>query len=193
MKNRRYAYLASVVLVHWILLSSPAGASCLDRPGEQPDSPVTSLKTNEVVFVGTITQVSNDGGEQGRGRTASVNVDEVWKGGSLPSTVEVNGTAEPGTPGISTRDRFFKVGTKNVFFPMNDRSPFRDNACTATSEFSNDIEALRPNLPTTGFSAALAWRTGAVAISLGGISLLVVVRRRRVSAGRKLSGASGSG
>lgn len=98
---------------------------------------VESLAASSVVFTGTVLSV--EGGD----RIAQVLVDEVWKGGPLPAQVEVRGG--PGDPqAITSVDRSFARGDKYLFVPINDESPFQDNACTATREYSPELEDSRP-------------------------------------------------
>ena len=111
---------------------TPAHASCAVQLPL-----VESLAASSVAFTGTVLSV--DGGD----RIAQVLVDEVWKGGPLPMQVEVRGG--PGDPqSITSVDRSFARGDKYLFVPINDESPFQDNACTATREYSPDLEDSRP-------------------------------------------------
>jgi hypothetical protein len=96
-----------------------------------------SLAASSTVFTGTVVAV--DGGD----RIATVLVDEVWKGGPLSEQVEVRGG--PGDPqSITSVDRSFVRGDKYLFVPINDTPPFQDNACTATREYSPELEGSRP-------------------------------------------------
>jgi hypothetical protein len=114
-----------------LVVPSAARASCAVQ------LPLTdSLAASSVVFTGTV--VSVDGGD----RIATVLVDEVWKGGPLPERVEVRGG--PGDPrSITSVDRSFVTGDKYLFVPINDSPPFEDNACTATREYSPQLEDAR--------------------------------------------------
>lgn len=103
-----------------------------------------SLAASSVVFTGTVVSVT------GGNRIATVLVDDVWKGGPLPEQVEVRGG--PGDPrSITSVDRSFVKGDKYLFFPINEAPPFEDNACTATREYSPELENTRsPDTSGTG-------------------------------------------
>jgi hypothetical protein len=111
-------------------MAGPASASCaVQLPLSE------SLAASSVVFTGTVVSVAG-------GRIATVMVDEVWKGGPLPEQVEVRGG--PGDPqSITSVDRSFEQGDKYLFVPINDAPPFEDNACTATREYSPELEEAR--------------------------------------------------
>lgn len=125
----------TVGLLAWMLVAafpSAAGASCAVQLAL-----TESLAASSVVFTGTVVAVS--GGD----RVATVLVDEVWKGGPLSEQVEVRGG--PGDPqSITSVDRSFARGDKYLFVPINDAPPFQDNACTATREYSPELEGSRP-------------------------------------------------
>lgn len=123
------AFLAALLLV--LVLPLAAHASCAEQP------PLSqSLAESSVVFTGTVMSV--DAGD----RIATVLIDEVWKGGPLPDQVEVRGG--PGDPqSITSVDRSFVKGDKYLFVPVNDAPPFEDNACTATREYSPQLENAR--------------------------------------------------
>ncbi|MEX0789907.1 MAG: hypothetical protein WD178_03945 [Actinomycetota bacterium] len=130
MKSSLLAGLVVVALV--AAFPAAARASCAIQ------LPLTeSLAASSVAFTGTVVAVA--GGD----RIATVLVDEVWKGGPLPEQVEVRGG--PGDPqSITSVDRSFARGDKYLFVPINQTPPFQDNACTATREYSPELEATRP-------------------------------------------------
>jgi hypothetical protein len=90
-----------------VVSATPATASCLADP---PPSPYA--------FTGKVLHTRWDG------RWASVRTDSghvvVVKGG--------------GRGAVSSVDRFFRAGRRYEFHPVNRRSPFRDNLCTATHQ-----------------------------------------------------------
>ena len=88
----RAARLAgAAVLTGLAILSGaavPAAASCVPPPALEE-----AVRTAEVVFVGTVMEAAN------RGRTATVRVEEVWRGPDLGATVVVDGLGSPiGSP-----------------------------------------------------------------------------------------------
>lgn len=88
-----------------VVPAAPASASCLADP---PPSPYA--------FTGTVLHTRWDG------RWASVRTD-------AGQVVVVTG----GRRGVvSSVDRFFQAGRRYEFHPVDRRSPFRDNLCTAT-------------------------------------------------------------
>lgn len=134
MKPTRILLLALLIV---LALPVAAHASCaVQLPLSE------SLAASSVVFTGTVVSVA--GGD----RIATVLVDEVWKGGTLPEQVEVRGG--PGHPeSITSVDRSFVKGDKYLFVPINEAPPFEDNACTATREYSPELENAR-SLDTSG-------------------------------------------
>ncbi len=90
------------------------------------------------VFVGTVESLSNGG------RVAAVQVDDVWRGSSLPTMVQVVGTPDLNAAATSV-DRTYQSGTQYLFVPTSggpDR--FQDNTCTATQPFAASLSGLRP-------------------------------------------------
>jgi hypothetical protein len=86
--------------------ASPAAALCLPPP-----------QVSQHAFVGRVFLTSWDG------RLAW-----VWTGrGRL---VIVQGGSDPEVP--TSIDRSFQAGVRYEFHPLNDRSPYQDNLCTAT-------------------------------------------------------------
>lgn len=130
MKNSRIFTTCLLASLLFAAVTGPASASCaVQLPLSE------SLAASSVVFTGTVVSVAGE-------RIATVMVDEVWKGGPLPDQVEVKGG--PGDPqSITSVDRSFKQGDKYLFVPINDTPPFEDNACTATQEYSPELESSR--------------------------------------------------
>ncbi|HLL65382.1 MAG TPA: hypothetical protein VK453_06490 [Micromonosporaceae bacterium] len=100
--------LAGVLLGGTLSVASaaPALASCLPNPAPSPYA-----FTGKVVSTGW-------GGRLARVRT--------WSG----RLVIVKGGERPGA--ITSVDRFYQVNQRYEFHPLNRRSPYRDNLCTAT-------------------------------------------------------------
>lgn len=93
----------------------------------------------DAVFVGMVVEVSN------RQRNAVVDVEAVWKG-DVDERVEVRGGPQsPNT--ITSVDAAYDEGKRYLFVPhkgSGDR--FRDNACTSTQPYDEDLEDLRPEV-----------------------------------------------
>jgi hypothetical protein len=101
-------FMASAVLggAFMVASPSPAEASCTANPLPSP-----------YAFIGKVVATKWDG-RFARVRTTS---------GKL---VVVKGTADPHQ--VTSVDRFYQVNRRYEFHPLNSRSPYRDNACTAT-------------------------------------------------------------
>jgi uncharacterized protein YfaQ (DUF2300 family) len=132
------------------------------------------------VFVGTVTGVTD------QDRTAVVEVDEIWSGHDVPARVTVYGTTtqvEPTT--VWSTDRFYETGTRYLFAVNVDQGRFVDSACTGTSEWSADLEALRPTdarivAAEKASGASLPTElmlVGTVILFVGGASVLAFRRR----------------
>jgi len=123
--------LAPAALAALSLVQAPAAlASCaLPEPIDRV------IANSEVVIVGTVTALANDG------RWAKVSVEEIWEGGPLPAIVEVRGGPEPGT--ASSVDRTFAQG-RYLFTLFRDGAILSDNACSGTTAWVDDLGAFRP-------------------------------------------------
>jgi hypothetical protein len=158
--------------------ATPALASCAPpRPVEE------SLRMADAVLVGTVTHLENGG------RWAVVQVEERWRGSeTMPDTIEVRGGPEPGTS--TSADRVF-TGERYLFFLTKGPGYFADNACTATTVWTDDLAAFRPSgvAPAPGTAASppmgpldlavvlpLAALIGALVIAL--VSYLLILRSR---------------
>lgn len=169
----------AVIVASLFLLGGPAYASCAAPP------PLDEIYAGaDIVFRGTVTATA-----EGNDRIATVRVEEVWKGPPLPGTVVVRGGPQDTNVATSV-DRSFDVGNQYLFFPVNRRSPFKDNICTATRRYRAALERLRDPatagpggapapLPFTGSEALPAWLLLASGAIGGGIALLPPMPRRR--------------
>jgi len=123
---------AGVAALAIVLTPSAVLADCM-----MPAPVQEAAKTNDIVFVGTVTETTN------QDRWASVAVEEVWRGPDLPEAVVVKGGT--GGDAISSVDRSYQAGTKYLFFPYPDeQGNLADNICTNTVEWSPDLGQLRP-------------------------------------------------
>lgn len=134
---RRRRLLASLGLLAilapvGLLAPGAALASCV-----MPPPLADSLNDATTIFVGTVTRTTE------MDRWAEVAVEEVWKGPDVAATVMVKGGAG-GNTGTSI-DRTFKAGVRYLFVPQGDGADgFGDNACSPTTEWTADLQAMRP-------------------------------------------------
>lgn len=130
--RRTLLRMSLVGLVVGSLAQAPAAlASC--APPEPLDRVIA---TSDVVIVGTVTALANSD------RWAQVKVEEIWKGGPLPATVEVHGGAgDPNT--FSSVDRTYVPG-RYLFTVFRDGTALADNACSGTTAWTEDLAAFRP-------------------------------------------------
>ena len=107
------AVLAAVSLTAPAALgASAAYASCALPPVQSPHA-----------FTGTVLSVESDG------RVATVRADDGR------TVTVIGGPGEPNT--MTSVDRTYQVGVRYEFHPLNGRSPYRDNACTATHKLND--------------------------------------------------------
>lgn len=139
------ARVASVMTARWLapLLvfaafslggATIAQASCIAPPPLKDE-----LSAAPVVFVGMVVSTS-DGG-----RRARVRVESIWKGGSMPSYVDVSGSQASGPTTATSIDRTFESGRRYLFVPFNDRPPFQDNNCSATQPYTVGVAGYAPS------------------------------------------------
>jgi len=156
--------IAGLATAASLLGSAPAHASCMQSPLISPHR-----------FTGTVTAVSN------AGRTATARTDDG-------RTVTVRGS-DAGEPNAATSvDRTYQVGAKYEFHPLNDTSPYQDNACTATHQIG--VSSANPSGPAAGGGGTASgeprtslWPAiSAAAILLAGTGLWLLRRRTNKSA-----------
>ena len=155
-----------VVAAILILSASPASASCVEPPPLEE-----RLGEARTVFVGTIASTSN------RDRNAAVRVEKIWLGQRLPARVEVLG-GEQSANVSSSVDREWEEGARYLFVLDDTTAPFRDDACSATTEYTSRIAALEPD----GAIAPLRSTSGGfspwIFVGLGLLALGVLQARR---------------
>lgn len=124
---------APIILLTLLLgAPSPASASCL-----APPELGVAIAEADAVFVGVVVDVSN------RQRNAVVEVEEVWKG-EVDERVEVRGGPQ-GNNVVSSVDTAYKEDERYLFIPYEGSGDsFRDNACTSTQPYEDDLADLRP-------------------------------------------------
>jgi hypothetical protein len=128
--------LIVTIAISWLCLAPPAAADC------EPAGPVEeALRTAPVAFVGTVVAME--------GPAARFAVAEIWAGEVGPE-VEVRGLSNDGGvdsgfgAGFTEDDRRWTDGATYLVVPWVDGSVLRDSICTATTEWSDELTALRP-------------------------------------------------
>lgn len=183
MRNRWAATLTAAVLVgSQAFLASPATAQT--ELGCAPDLPIEArIADATTVFTGTVRTLTNNG------RTATVEVIRVWKGGTLPKRVQVTGTIATQSKVITALDRLYARDRAYLFVPSAGATPrFIENRCSATQALTAELSALAPSdggaipvgagvpLPTAGLSKMVPLLI-AIPVFLGLGVLLFLARR----------------
>jgi len=120
---------------------TPVAASCA-----APSSPADAARFGEIVFVGSVTELANEG------RWVKVKVEERWRGASdLPDQVEVRGGPEPGTG--TDIDRSFLAG-RYLFVVEQGAGYLADNSCSGTTPWTDDLARIRPGSNQAGETPA---------------------------------------
>lgn len=173
--NRNLGLSLSILLaVWWSGESAPAVlASC----AEPPASISQAIRSAPVVFVGTVTGTS-DGG-----RTATVHVDELWRGAVLPGEVTLHGSPDVSAEATSV-DRHYDNGKRYLFVPESaGGSVFDDNSCSLTRAFTSDLAAYRPAsaryYPPASAGPPLVPVAAAAVLGIVAVATAVGLRRRR--------------
>lgn len=108
------------------ITGGPPNASCAWGPGNLDQA----VAWGHVVFVGTVTAVENGG------MTATVRVEDVWKGNDVPAVTRVEGA-------LGAESRYFQVGTKYLFIPDNTPPPYQAGLC-GTWPYNPSFASFRP-------------------------------------------------
>lgn len=127
--------LAVVTSVTLLLFSAvSAAASCI-----RDDRPLPAkVAEAEIVFVGKVLAVDD------AGRTALVQVEEIWKGPELDEQVVVHGG--PDGASFTSVDRYWEPGARYLVFPRRDDGRLEDDACSPTLPWEAHLAALRPDV-----------------------------------------------
>jgi hypothetical protein len=168
---------SAAVVTALLLTPAPALADCQVAPPIEE-----AARTSALVFVGTVTAIASEG------RSASVRVEEIWRGGEMPATVTVFGGTDPAQ--AMEDDRVFEAGARYVFVPFVIDGRLVDNICTSTTRWVDDFAAFRPAGVQTPTPSAAAGPLSAIAdlalplltaMLIGGaaLAIAVVVGRRR--------------
>jgi hypothetical protein len=168
----------AIALAVLLLLPAAVAADCMEPPPLEQ-----AVAEGQSVFVGTVVGLENEA------RWATVRVEDVWRGPDLPAVVGVRGGEEPGT--FTSLDRTYRQGATYLFVVMVEQGAAAprlvDNSCTPTSEWREELAALRPGtarppVPSTGETAGPG--TGGVVAGGGlGDSTILVVSALLVLAG----------
>ncbi len=163
----RIAVAAAVAALATVSLgSSHVFAACAGGPlGPAGSAPVSST----VAFVGTVTATDHNG------RTATVHVEDIWRGGNLPAEVTVNGSPDLNAAATDV-DRHYQVGSRYLFMPSGTGQPFDDNACSGTVQYTSAEAQQRPaSARTVAAPLTVSSSTPGIAAAAAGILALVAV------------------
>jgi hypothetical protein len=129
-RGLRRLLTATALLAAVLVGPAPVLADCVAPPPIEK-----AVAGAEIVFVGTVTAVES------AGRTASVNVEEVWRG-DVPAEVVLNDDLDPDV--ISSVDRTFDVGVRYLFLPSAEDGRLIDTQCSSTVAWDDGLAAFRP-------------------------------------------------
>jgi hypothetical protein len=133
---RRVGFVGLVALCSLLVLPSTALASCAELP-----STSEAIAKARTVFVGTVDHVEN------LRRWVEVDVADVWKG-EVGDRVEVR-AGPPDPPGPiqagSSGDRSYKLGESYLFVLWDRSEPFRDDNCSATTQWGPELGEFNPS------------------------------------------------
>ncbi|MFN2557263.1 MAG: hypothetical protein ABR592_10435 [Nitriliruptorales bacterium] len=116
-----------------LLPTQAACASCV-----RDDRPLSAkVAESEIAFVGTVITVSN------AGRTARMQVEEIWRGSELGEQVVVHGGPEGRT--ATSVDRHWEASKRYLVFPRWDEGRLEDDACSPTAPWEPQLAAFRPD------------------------------------------------
>lgn len=137
-RTRTRVMVLSSLLVGLLLALGPGPSVAPVLAACAPPRPIEeSMVLADLVVVGTVTHTENGG------RWITVRVEERWRApDSLPDTIEVRAGPEPGA--ATSVDRIF-AQARYLFFLTSGPEYFVDNACTATTLWTEDLAALRPS------------------------------------------------
>ena len=149
-----------------LLQAGTALASCAPPPPLED-----RLGDARVVFVGTVVDTSN------LERNAGVRVEKIWLGERLPQQVEVHG-GEQSANVASSADREWVDGRRYLFVLDDTTSPFEDEACSATTEYTDEVASLEPE----GTVGPIASEPGSfspwILVGVGLVALAMLQARR---------------
>ncbi len=165
--------------------AAPVQASC-----SQPIDQITAIRRADSVFVGRVIELADFN------RMATMQVIEIWKGSDLDELVTVSGSTS-GAPQVRVTDRTYTLRSTYLVVPFGSRSPFSDDACSATGlfvplggqippRFQDAVGATTARFPITAAPATGTSESSGgfgqqllVGGSIVMLALVVLVRRRR--------------
>jgi hypothetical protein len=165
--------VSAIFALAFAALAPPVHADCAVA-----GPPAEALPTAAIAFVGEVVGVT--------GPMATFEVREVWAGGDLAQIVEVRGLSDDGAnpQALGEDDRTWTLGTTYLVLPYADGGLLRDSICSATTEWTDDLAALRPAdarlvASSSGQDPSIpvpALVIGAAVVFLAGMSLLAFRR-----------------
>ena len=165
----RPSVLVAVVVIALGIWWMPAtaAASCGGWP-----TIAAHLNAGDIVFVGTVAELAD------LNRTALVDVEEIWQGPEVSAQVTVHaGTGDPNS--MSSVDRFYRAGVRYLFAVRVVDGELRDDACSATQEWSDDLALDRPvtaATPDAGPSSEVGGEFNVpIAVLVAGLGLALLV------------------
>lgn len=148
------------LLAALLAIPAPALADCAVPPPLE-----VSLKTADLVFVGTVSGIEADG------HSATFEVEEIWRG-DVPATVQVAGGENPAQP--AEDDRTFELGTKYVVIPSLRDGRLVDSLCSGTTPWDDSYAAIRPVDARPATASAPPTETGGQSSLLAGLGDLAM-------------------
>jgi hypothetical protein len=165
--------LAPFLAIVWAAAANPVAADC-DPVGSAEEV----LPTAEVAFVGRVIDV--------QGAVARFEVGDVWAG-DVGSSVEVRGVLDHPGGAIGEDDRQWENAETYLVIPFVDGPVLRDHICTATTVWTDELAALRPEdareiapeAPQEGVVSIgfIIFAVTAAAVAILGISVLAFRNR----------------
>ena len=137
MSTSRWIRVAAAALLGVAALAGAPPGKAFASCALGPDL-ISAVNSADIVFVGKVTHVSSFG------RTAVVDVLEVWRGPDQPATVTINEGMDDNM--ATSIDRTYIEGTTYLFFPYRnpDSGKLTDNSCSSTMLFDVSASDLRP-------------------------------------------------
>jgi hypothetical protein len=176
------AVAAAVLMAASLAIAEPVASSCAWLSGQHE----AAIQTAEIAFVGTVTGVRSGD------RIATLDVEEIWKGPNLSDPIEVYGGSDDSNQ-ITSVDRTWEVGLRYLVVPAVDKAGrLRDDACSPTSVYKAEFDALRPpnahppqGPPTSGPPGATPIAAVFLAILVfGSVGVFFLFRTGRAAPGR---------
>ena len=170
--------ISIVLMLAWLATAGVVAADC------EPAGPIEQvLPAARVAFVGTVVATE--------GPVATFEVTEVWAG-EVGTSVEVRGLSDDVAgpdagfgAGFTEDDRQWTEGATYLVVPFIDGGVLRDHICTATTEWSPELDELRPTEARTLTPAEAApagvpmpvLLIGAMLVAVAGAAVLAFRRR----------------